>query len=229
MSRQQSAAPLGVPLTVTIVIGNSNRSCGLPAVPCFQPFGYAGGLYEERTGLVRFGTRDYDPHTGRWTLKDPIRFRGGRANLYGYARLDPINFLDPSGFQLYEPGTSEDDLLPHMQQVLEKINNVFKELVGNDAHIRSTRGGEHNSGSLHSLGGAADFRVWLHPQITPAKLPAPGGAEGWLTPGQVGSLVDRLKDELGPDYKVVDEYVRPPGQKVWSAPHIHIESKCPIT
>ncbi len=109
--------------------------------PGFQPFGYAGGLYEERTGLVRFGTRDYDPHVGRWTLKDPIRFRGGRANLYGYARLDPINFLDPSGFQLYEPGTSADDLLPHMQQVLEKINEVFKELVGNDAYITSTRGG----------------------------------------------------------------------------------------
>jgi uncharacterized protein RhaS with RHS repeats len=40
--------------------------------PGFQPFGYAGGLYDRDTGLVRFGARDYDPETGRWTAKDPI-------------------------------------------------------------------------------------------------------------------------------------------------------------
>jgi len=39
--------------------------------PGFQPFGYAGGLYDLHTGLVRFGARDYDPETGRWTAKDP--------------------------------------------------------------------------------------------------------------------------------------------------------------
>ncbi len=33
----------------------------------FQPFGFAGGIYDHRTGLVRFGTRDYDAVTGRWT------------------------------------------------------------------------------------------------------------------------------------------------------------------
>jgi RHS repeat-associated protein len=35
--------------------------------PGFQPFGFAGGLYESEIGLVRFGARDYDPETGRWT------------------------------------------------------------------------------------------------------------------------------------------------------------------
>jgi uncharacterized protein RhaS with RHS repeats len=28
--------------------------------PGFQPFGFAGGLYDDDTGLVRFGARDYD-------------------------------------------------------------------------------------------------------------------------------------------------------------------------
>jgi RHS repeat-associated protein len=32
---------------------------------------------ERREGLVRFGARDYDASTGRWTAKDPIRFDGG--------------------------------------------------------------------------------------------------------------------------------------------------------
>jgi RHS repeat-associated protein len=45
--------------------------------PGFQPFGFAGGMYDPATGLVRFGARDYDPETGRWTAKDPIAFDGG--------------------------------------------------------------------------------------------------------------------------------------------------------
>jgi RHS repeat-associated protein len=66
--------------------------------PGFQPFGFAGGIYDPSTQLVRFGARDYDPRaTGRWTTKDPIRFNGGDANLYGYVLNDPINFVDPIG------------------------------------------------------------------------------------------------------------------------------------
>lgn len=63
----------------------------------FQPFGFAGGLYDPDTGLVRFGARDYDPAVGRWTAKDPIGFGGGDANLYAYVGDDPVNFVDPSG------------------------------------------------------------------------------------------------------------------------------------
>ena len=65
--------------------------------PGFQPFGFAGGLYDRVTGLVRFGARDYDPASGRWTDKDPIRFGGGQTNFYVYSGNDPINFVDPSG------------------------------------------------------------------------------------------------------------------------------------
>ncbi|MBK6518782.1 MAG: RHS repeat-associated core domain-containing protein [Polyangiaceae bacterium] len=64
--------------------------------PGLQPFGFAGGLYDPDTGLVRFGARDYDAETGRWTSKDPIRFGGG-VNLYAYAGSDPINTRDAEG------------------------------------------------------------------------------------------------------------------------------------
>lgn len=66
--------------------------------PGFQPFGFAGGIYDPATGLVRFGARDYDPHTGRWTSKDPIGFEGGDPNLYGYVLGDPVNLVDPDGY-----------------------------------------------------------------------------------------------------------------------------------
>jgi RHS repeat-associated protein len=67
--------------------------------PGFQrvPFGFAGGLYDPDTGLTRFGARDYDPQTGRWSAKDPIGFRGGSAHLYSYVASDPINRRDASG------------------------------------------------------------------------------------------------------------------------------------
>ena len=65
--------------------------------PGFQPFGFAGGLYDRDTKLVRFGARDYDAETGRWTAKDPILFAGGDTNLYGYVSNDPINFGDADG------------------------------------------------------------------------------------------------------------------------------------
>lgn len=63
--------------------------------PGFQPFGFAGGLYDRHTGLVRFGARDYDPSIGRWTTKDEVRFAGG-MNLYAYCGNNPVNF-DPLG------------------------------------------------------------------------------------------------------------------------------------
>ena len=65
--------------------------------PGFQPFGFAGGLYDTDTGLVHFGARDYDPVIGRWTTRDPLGFAGGDTNLYGYVSSNPISGLDPTG------------------------------------------------------------------------------------------------------------------------------------
>ena len=62
----------------------------------FIPFGFAGGLYDQDTGLVRFGARDYDPSIGRWLSKDPSLFRGG-INLYAYSYNDPVNYIDVDG------------------------------------------------------------------------------------------------------------------------------------
>jgi RHS repeat-associated protein len=65
--------------------------------PGFQPFGFAGGLFDQDTRLVRFGARDYDAFAGRWTAKDPRLLAGGDPNVYAYALNDPVNLIDPSG------------------------------------------------------------------------------------------------------------------------------------
>ncbi len=71
--------------------------------PGFQPFGFAGGIYDPDTRLTRFGARDYDAEIGRWTSKDPIRFEGGDTNLYSYVLQDPIGYIDPTGLR-FDPG-----------------------------------------------------------------------------------------------------------------------------
>ena len=72
------------------VISDSNPDFSIP-------FGFAGGLHDADTKLIRFGYRDYDPETGCWTARDPIGFAGGDTNLYGYVLGDPVNFIDPEG------------------------------------------------------------------------------------------------------------------------------------
>ena len=91
--------------------------------PGFQPFGFAGGLYDKDTGLVRFGLRDYDASNGRWTNKDPIGFNAGDGNLYAYVHNDPVNFIDPTG--LAEDGSPspcnpEDDSVHNFGEFMSK-------------------------------------------------------------------------------------------------------------
>jgi RHS repeat-associated protein len=69
--------------------------------PGFQPFGFAGGLYDSDTGLTRFSAREYDAETGRFTTQDPLDFSGGDTNLYAYAAGDPVNSTDPDGLSIW--------------------------------------------------------------------------------------------------------------------------------
>jgi len=66
----------------------------------FQPFGFAGGLWDADTGWLRLGARDYDAVAGRWMAKDPIDFQARSTCLYSYVGNNPIDFTDPTGTQL---------------------------------------------------------------------------------------------------------------------------------
>ncbi len=63
------------------------------------PFRFAGGIWDRETELVRFGARDYDPETGRWTSKEPLGF-GAALNFYEYSWGDPVNGKDVTGLAL---------------------------------------------------------------------------------------------------------------------------------
>ncbi len=67
--------------------------------------------------------------------------------------------------------------------------------------VTSTTGGRHNPGSLHGRGRAIDVRT--------RGVPA-------------AKLNNFMRAARAAGYHVRDERVRPPGQRVWSGPHLHI-------
>jgi RHS repeat-associated protein len=97
--------PVGSPRVVTDATGAIIRTAeydafGRPGAVTgsFElAVGFAGGLADPVTGLVRFGLRDYDPVTGRWTARDPIFLSGKQFNLYQYVAGNPVSLRDPSG------------------------------------------------------------------------------------------------------------------------------------
>jgi RHS repeat-associated protein len=81
------------------ITGDSNQSFDLP-------IGFAGGLVDSLTGLVRFGVRDYDPEAGRFSTRDPD-FQSGGLNLFEYAGGDPLDARDPTGRDWSWQGTKD--------------------------------------------------------------------------------------------------------------------------
>jgi RHS repeat-associated protein len=99
----------------------------MDTAPGFQPFGFAGGLYDHQTKLVRFGARDYDAEVGRWTAKDPLGFARGLGNLYAYVDGDPVNTTDPTGADgLPDTPLSDDNLRGLSEQELRQLYDKMR-------------------------------------------------------------------------------------------------------
>ena len=92
------------------------------------PLGFAGGIEDPVTGLVRFGLRDYEPATGRLTARDPILHEGG-MNLYVYSGNDPVAKRDPSGMDegggvaADAPDAPAERIVGHFNKLVEWVNS----------------------------------------------------------------------------------------------------------
>ncbi len=145
--------------------------------PGFQPFGFAGGLYDQHTQLTRFGARDYDARTGRWTAKDPIGFNGGDTNLYGYVLNDPIGFIDPSGLIHYNaPAPRTVPVQGATQAALVCTEQCLQQATGNSGLDLLITGGAEQSGhsqnSHHYSGEACDVAGTKFNDVTDTQVKA---------------------------------------------------------
>lgn len=146
--------------------------------PGFQPFGFAGGLYDRDTKLIRFGVRDYDAEVGRWTAKDPILFAGGDTNLYGYVVNDPVNLMDPLGLMDFDAQGYPTAEEPGLQSPLIDPADIVADVL--------TAGGA--SGARACMRGAGRI---LGNEV---------GAVGELGVSEARAVIGRVKDleNLGP-------------------------------
>ncbi|OIO01363.1 MAG: hypothetical protein AUJ51_08505 [Elusimicrobia bacterium CG1_02_56_21] len=53
--------------------------------------------YEAETGLYYYRARYMDPARGAFTQEDPIKFKGGSLNLFGYVNNVPTKYIDATG------------------------------------------------------------------------------------------------------------------------------------
>jgi RHS repeat-associated protein len=156
--------------------------------PGFQPFGFAGGLSDRDTGLIRFGARDYDPETGRWISKDPIGFLGQSTNLYSYVLNDPVNWVDPWGEAHLGPGHIDLSINPKKpHEFLDRLEQYVEQQI---QHGGSDAG--HQQKLENALKGAK--------KVLPKKLfrAARRIAKGAATLGVVLTLLD-ASDALAAD------------------------------
>ncbi len=65
-------------------------------------FGYTGQVWLAQLGLYYYKSRMYSPKLGRFLQSDVIGYGGG-MNLYAYVGGDPINWVDPFGYEEERP------------------------------------------------------------------------------------------------------------------------------
>jgi RHS repeat-associated protein len=163
--------------------------------PGFQPFGFAGGLYDDASKLVRFGARDYAAETGRWAAKDPIRFNGESVNLLTYAGGDPVNAVDPDGLRCRTLGRDLASLIPVVGPAWDAYDDFMAGKYGSAAF---------NSGmaALDAIGAGALARGgW---RLGSNSWRATKGAwrdAGLVQPGQVVHHAFVPQRDFGPDWE----------------------------
>ena len=91
------------------------------------PIGFAGGIEDPLTKLVRFTFRDYEPASGRWTARDPIGQAGG-PNTYEYVAGNPVDGRDPMGLDGFWSGLADKVSSfftnEHTSTALDAVNSV---------------------------------------------------------------------------------------------------------
>jgi RHS repeat-associated protein len=109
-----------------------------------NPFQFVGryGVMQEGNGLDFMRARYYSPAQGGFSSEDPVGFRAGSPNLYGYTSNDPVNLIDPQGS--YARGLSYFSARRRFQPFGVGVNGVAGGPGGN---VLTGPGGTFSGGS----------------------------------------------------------------------------------
>jgi len=86
---------------------------------------FAGGREDSDSGLVQLGARALDPVLARFTSPDktiPNPYRPAYLNRYIYARNNPVNVVDPSGFG------PPDEQYPLVNEAIDQLKRTLEPL-----------------------------------------------------------------------------------------------------
>ncbi|OGP50208.1 MAG: hypothetical protein A2Y79_07835 [Deltaproteobacteria bacterium RBG_13_43_22] len=172
------------------------------------PFGFAGGLHDRNTNIVRFGARDYDPTLGRWTAKDPIDFLGGDTNLYGYVQNDPVTFFDPKGKTGQEIEFAIKTILPLIFGAVEVTNPSTLKSLGYGGDLLEIISGGSGILTAEIIATGSPSVPWLFPAFL-------AGLGGW----EIGTAFNRIWERISGQSLGADIYD-------WLHPNNEEKRKC---
>jgi RHS repeat-associated protein len=117
--------PFGVPLA----------GDGVP-----NPWQFTGEAWDAGVELLYLRARYYQPETGRFITRDPWTGdydRPATLHLYGYARSNPVNVVDPSGFQACglrhcQPFVVDPD--PELRSLADELRRDYAIIVGEERY-----------------------------------------------------------------------------------------------
>jgi RHS repeat-associated protein len=192
--------------------------------------------------VTYYGYRYYDPTTGRWPSRDPIRERGA-LNLYVFVANNGINGTDLLGLKLTVSGIDSKD--PQTKKMLdplfgEAVERELKKIcdkvsVGEDGIVTIAKLGESETEGAgccclreiiesdfdNIIRGYLDlFAAGRATPNDPAKAqaqPIPGGGQGPRLPGEGTPGTVLLPAKYPPTQQSLDN--RGPGKKPEPAPH----------
>lgn len=99
--------------------------------------------YDSDLKAVRMGVRDYDPYLGQFWTPDPLYLEAlegcmgsvVECNLYGYARNNPVSFVDPTGTQ----ARSAEELIAQHAQLQRQYEILDEYIKSSHSELESQR------------------------------------------------------------------------------------------
>jgi RHS repeat-associated protein len=155
----------------TVTYDPNNRPVGANmSVPGLR-IGFTGQDQDDELGLVNMGGRLYDPNQRRFISPDPFvqdLYAGQALNRYSYVLNDPLNLIDPSGFE--GEGAGDGDYL---------VPPVSTAPPGSTAArgIRGGNGGSSESTNLSKQPGKGSSGAY-EKEFGKSTDPKPTGREG---------------------------------------------------